>query len=32
MRRLAEGHLVKCHLPQEVLDEMEPVIELADQD
>ncbi len=26
MRRLADGHLVKCHLPQASFDAMEPVI------
>jgi peptide/nickel transport system ATP-binding protein len=30
MRRLAEGHLFKCHLPEEVLATMEPVIRLAE--
>ncbi len=29
MRRMAEGHLAKCHLSQEILDGMTPVIELA---
>lgn len=29
LRRLAEGHQVKCHLPDEVLAEMEPVIRMA---
>jgi peptide/nickel transport system ATP-binding protein len=30
MRRLAEGHHFKCHLPEEVLATMEPVIRLAE--
>ena len=29
MRTLAEGHQIKCHLPQEELDRMEPVIKFA---
>jgi peptide/nickel transport system ATP-binding protein len=28
MRRLADGHEIKCHLPQEEFDSMEPVITL----
>ncbi len=28
MRTMAEGHQLKCHLSQEKLDEMEPVIEI----
>jgi peptide/nickel transport system ATP-binding protein len=28
MRDLASGHQIKCHLPQEALDEMEPVIKI----
>ena len=28
MRTLADGHQVKCHLPDEVLNEMEPVIKV----
>jgi peptide/nickel transport system ATP-binding protein len=30
MRRLAEGHAIKCHLSEEVLATMEPVIRLAE--
>lgn len=30
MRTLADGHQIKCHLPQEELDAMEPVIVLSD--
>jgi peptide/nickel transport system ATP-binding protein len=30
MRRLAEGHAIKCHLSEEVLVTMEPVIRLAE--
>jgi len=29
MRTMAEGHQLKCHLSQEKLDEMEPVIEVG---
>jgi peptide/nickel transport system ATP-binding protein len=29
MRELADGHRVKCHLPQEVFEGMEPIIVLA---
>ncbi len=29
VRHLAEGHQVKCHLSDEILDEMEPVIKIA---
>lgn len=29
MRELSDGHFVKCHLPQNVLDEMEPIIVLG---
>ena len=29
MRDLAGGHQIKCHLPAEVLDRMEPVIKIA---
>ena len=29
IRTLAEGHQVKCHLPDEVLSQMEPVIKVA---
>jgi len=29
IRTLAEGHQVKCHLPDEVLSQMEPVIKIA---
>ncbi len=29
MRTLAQGHQIKCHLPQEELDRMEPVIKFA---
>ncbi|MEO0681217.1 MAG: hypothetical protein AAF192_12485, partial [Pseudomonadota bacterium] len=29
MRTLAGGHQIKCHLAQDILDRMEPVIELA---
>jgi peptide/nickel transport system ATP-binding protein len=29
MRTLAGGHQIKCHLPAEVLDQMEPVIKIA---
>jgi peptide/nickel transport system ATP-binding protein len=29
MRTLAEGHQVKCHLPDEILASMQPVIRLA---
>ena len=29
VRRLAEGHQIKCHLPDEELDRMEPVIKIA---
>ncbi|WP_425039086.1 dipeptide ABC transporter ATP-binding protein [Primorskyibacter sp. S187A] len=29
VRILAEGHQIKCHLPAEQLDEMEPVIQIA---
>ena len=30
MRTLADGHQIKCHLPQEEFDAMEPIIVLAD--
>jgi peptide/nickel transport system ATP-binding protein len=30
MRRIAEGHAIKCHLSEEVLATMEPVIRLAE--
>jgi peptide/nickel transport system ATP-binding protein len=29
MVTLAEGHQIKCHLPREILDRMEPVIKIA---
>jgi peptide/nickel transport system ATP-binding protein len=29
MRKIADGHIVKCHLADADLDEMEPVISLA---
>ena len=29
MRKLAEGHQIKCHLPDDELDNMEPVIKIA---
>jgi peptide/nickel transport system ATP-binding protein len=29
MRTLATGHEIKCHLAQDVLDRMEPVIKIA---
>ena len=30
MRTLKEGHQIKCHLPQEALDRMEPVIKITE--
>jgi peptide/nickel transport system ATP-binding protein len=32
MRELAPGHQVKCHLPQEVFDAMEPVIKVPERE
>ena len=29
MRELGPGHRVKCHLPQDVFDAMEPIIRVA---
>ncbi|MFV2038286.1 MAG: oligopeptide/dipeptide ABC transporter ATP-binding protein, partial [Paracoccaceae bacterium] len=32
MRTMASGHEIKCHLPDEILATMEPVIQLAGED
>ena len=31
MRRMAEGHDIKCHLAEDILARMEPVITIPDQ-
>ena len=29
VRQLSEGHQIKCHLPEDALSRMEPVIKIA---